>query len=98
MKYFECAHFVWGDVIVMNPKYRFWRSVAKAMGFDVPSAHKTHQTDLQGLAVELGIYPSRSRATKEGISGPIPYGYNRIKLASKAVFDVYRPVPKGMEL
>ena len=33
-------------------------------------------TDMEALAAEAGIFPSKSQARKNGFSGPIPFGVN----------------------
>lgn len=49
-------------------------------------------TDLADLAVEVGLFPSKTRARKNGLHGPIPHGLSWIG-TKKRRFFVWNPVP-----
>ena len=51
----------------------------------------TVATDLAELAVLTGIFPSKSRARKNGLHGPIPHGLSWIGTKKKRFF-VWNPV------
>lgn len=47
--------------------------------------------DLPGLMVELGIYPSSSKARHAGRSGPIPQGFVVFKASKKVTMWIWNP-------
>lgn len=47
--------------------------------------------DISQLAVHLGAYPSTSKARAAGRKGPIPIGYNELKLNKKLKVYIWNP-------
>ncbi len=50
--------------------------------------------DLATMAVDAGLFSSRSQARKNGLEGPAPHGCNRIG-TKKRRFWVWNPHPTG---
>ena len=47
--------------------------------------------NLETLMVELGLYPSKSKAIKDGRRGPIPLGFTEFKATKKQKVWIWNP-------
>lgn len=67
--------------IVVN--YSHWIPEDLEVLFDGEAVHFTEARDIQSLMVEIGAFPSKSKALQAGRSGPIPSGWTDSFKANK---------------
>lgn len=59
--------------------------------FEEEDVKLTDSSCLSTLMVELGIYPSSSKARQAGRVGPIPLGFTKFKASKKITIWIWNP-------
>lgn len=78
------------DNVVVNSSA--WEQEDLDILFGDEEVHFTNFTDLPSLMVELGIFPSKSKARHAGRAGDIPSGFtNKFKASKKRMLWIWNP-------
>ena len=64
---------------------------------DVDEVRRILDEDLAAMAVEAGVFSSKSQARKNGFHGPAPHGLHRMG-TKKRRFWVWNPHPTGKKV
>ncbi len=68
-----------------------WRDSDLAALFNDEAVMYCEATDLPNLMVEVGAYPSTSKARQAGRQGAIPTGYTEFKASKKRQLYIWNP-------
>lgn len=81
---------VMADNVVVNPSA--WKQDDLETLFGDEEVHFTNFTDLPSLMVELGIFPSKSKARHANRQGDIPTGFtDKFKASKKRMLWIWNP-------
>lgn len=58
---------------------------------ETEEVHYTQAEDIQSLMVELGVFPSKSKAMRANRQGPIPKGWTEFKASKKRMLWIWNP-------